>query len=147
MPMLMRSATPIRVSTDDRQSFSSTSSGISSHALRAITGDNLAEIPSAKEMIEGIGAVLTPVLSYLGSIKTDTLKDKLKIPSLPQCKMDTVNCEKSTEIQMKIPRTVTYVNDEDSIDNSIENSQQVANQSIQSNLLNLFNQFDLLYIL
>ena len=102
-----------------------------------ITGDNLAEIPSAKEMIEGIGAVVTPVLSYLGSIKIDTLKDKLKIPSLPQCKMDTVNCEKSTEIQMKIPRTVTYVNDEDSIDNSIENSQQVANQSIQSNLSNL----------
>lgn len=46
--------------------------------------DLMAELPSAKEIIGGIGNMLSVGKTYLEGLKLD----KLKLPSLPQCSMD-----------------------------------------------------------
>ena len=48
--------------------------------------DLVDDMPSAKEIIEGIGAMMTPVTSYLKGIDTSSWSEKLK---MPQCGMDT----------------------------------------------------------
>ena len=62
---------------------------------------------SAKDLMDGIGTMMTPVISYLEGFNMPSLNN-LKIPSLPQCKMDDVdgqddyNYEDSDDIQIEV---------------------------------------------